>query len=86
MLPLTLWPRKEDKIFLVENFKFSLQVLKTSIHPRYRTVQGFAEFDVAIITLRNRLEFSPYIHPVCLPSTQARKFFISLRDSELLAG
>ena len=51
------------------------EVWKTSIHPRYRTVQGFAEFDVAIITLRRRVEFSQYIHPICLPSTQARPFF-----------
>ena len=52
-----------------------VEVWKTSIHPRYRTVQGFAEFDVAIITLRRRLEFSQYIHPICLPSTQARTLF-----------
>lgn len=50
------------------------KVGKTSIHPRYRTVQGFAEFDVAILTLTQRLEFSLYIKPVCLPSTEAENY------------
>ena len=41
-----------------------------TIHPNYRVDFGVAEFDVAILTLRDRVEFTPYIQPVCLPSTQ----------------
>ena len=53
------------------------EVEKTVIHPRYMTMLGFAEFDVAIIKLRNRVQFSPYIQPICLPSNQVKTFLLN---------
>ena len=40
------------------------------IHPNYCVDRGVAEFDVAILELGERVTFTSYIHPICLPSPQ----------------
>ena len=65
---------KQEKSF---NGKFiiSLQVRSTSLHPRYRRVLGYAEFDVALLTLTQRVEFSDFIQPICLPAVETKVFY-----------
>ena len=40
------------------------------VHPNYCVDRGVAEFDVAILELEERVRFTRYIQPVCLPSPQ----------------
>ena len=37
-------------------------------------MDGFAEYDVAILTLEERVEFTPFIQPICLPATDDRDY------------
>ena len=53
-----------------------MQVRRTIIHPRYRSVMlSYAEFDVALLALSQRVQFSQNIQPVCLPAVQAKVFY-----------
>jgi len=47
-----------------------VKVNQKIVHPNYCVDRGVAEFDVAILELGERVTFTPYIQPVCLPSPQ----------------
>ena len=49
------------------------QISSVTIHPNYDSGLGFAQFDVAILTLMDRVKFTDFIQPVCLPSPNNRR-------------
>ena len=41
----------------------------------YRSGKNYAEFDVALLTLTQRVEFSDFIQPICLPAVETKVFY-----------
>lgn len=51
------------------------KILAFEFHPNWRNGSGYDEYDMALITLERRVQFSDEIRPICLPEINGEEAF-----------